>query len=114
MRNEFTAKTKALAFQRAGGFCEGRFITGERCGARLTPGRFHYDHVIADGLSHDNSLDNCACLCLPCHSDKTPGDVKVIAKAKRLERRQMGIKKPRKITRWRKFNGDIVTAKRER
>jgi 5-methylcytosine-specific restriction enzyme A len=113
-RAEFSAKTKALAFQRAAGFCEG-IVKGERCGARLTVGKFAYDHVIADGLSHDNSLENCACLCLPCHADKTPGDVRVIAKAKRLERRHVqGIKKKSSMPGSRdsrfkkKLNGQVV------
>jgi 5-methylcytosine-specific restriction enzyme A len=117
-RAEFSAKTKALAFQRAAGHCEGTVIDDHggtvRCMARLTVGKFHYDHVIADGLSHDNSLENCAVLCVPCHSEKTPGDVRAIAKAKRIERKHNGIRKPRTLTRWRRFNGEIVTKERER
>lgn len=106
-RAEFAAKTKALAFQRAAGACEG-------CGARLTVTKFHYDHIVADGLSHDNSLDNCAVLCVPCHNEKTPGDVKAIAKAKRIERKYNGIRKRSMFACGRdskfrkKVNGEVV------
>ena len=44
MRKEFSTKTKALAFQRANGRCE-------KCGYRLTVGKYHYDHTRPDGLT---------------------------------------------------------------
>ena len=91
-RHEFPAKTKAEAFKRANGCCE-----GEGCGAKLTVGKFHYDHVIADGLRKDNSLGNCAVLCVACHGQKTPGDVRAIAKAKRTENKHRGIRKRSKF-----------------
>jgi 5-methylcytosine-specific restriction enzyme A len=94
-RAEFSAKTKALAFQRAAGFCEG-IVDGERCGARLTVGKFAYDHIIADGLRKDNSLENAAVLCIQCHAAKTPGDVRAIARAKRIERKHLGITKSKR------------------
>jgi 5-methylcytosine-specific restriction protein A len=96
-RAEFSAKTKVLAFQRAAGFCEGIVMHDQAgmvlCGARLTVGKFAYDHVVADGLRKDNSLANCAVLCLPCHAAKTRGDVRAIARAKRIERKHLGISK---------------------
>jgi 5-methylcytosine-specific restriction endonuclease McrA len=113
MRQEFSAKVKAAAFLRADGFCEG-IVDGERCGAKLTVGKFAFDHVIADGLTGEPTLSNCAVLCLPCHSAKTPGDVKAIAKAKRIERKHRGIKKKSTFacsrdSRWKKkINGQVV------
>lgn len=111
MRSEFTAKVKDAAWERADGKCEG-------CGIRLHRGRIHYDHIIADGLGGSNDLDNCAVLCGgpgSCHDAKTrKQDVPAIAKAKRRKRHAAGIRKPRTITRWRKFNGEIVIAPRER
>src|ERR1700723_223491 len=95
-RAEFSNKTKALAFHRAGGFCEGMITPRSRCGARLTVGKFAFDHVIADGLRKDNSLENCAVLCLVCHAAKTPGDVRAIARAKRIERKHLGITKSKR------------------
>ncbi len=100
VRAEFSAKTKVLAFQRAAGFCEGTVIDDQagmvRCCARLTVGKFAYDHVVADGLRKDNSLTNCAVLCLPCHAAKTRGDVRAIARAKRIERKHLGISKAKR------------------
>ncbi len=110
MRREFSKHVKRDAFVRAAGKCE-----GDGCGARLSLGKYHYDHVIADGLGGEPTLENCAVLCMACHNEKTrKRDVPAIAKAKRIEDRQRGIKKPRTITRWRKFNGDVVQAPRER
>lgn len=117
-RTEFSAKTKALAFLRAAGYCENQVVdehgSTTRCGAKLTVGKFHYDHIVADGLRKDSSLENCAVLCIQCHKDKTARDVPAIAKAKRLERTHRGIKKPRSITSWRRFDGTIVRKSRER
>ena len=111
MRHEFSKKTKWQAWERANGKCEG-------CGIELTSCRVHYDHVIPDGLGGSNDLDNCAVLCGgpgSCHDLKTrKDDVPNIARAKRRQLRQAGIRKPRTITRWRKFNGEKVIATRER
>jgi 5-methylcytosine-specific restriction endonuclease McrA len=110
MRTEFSKQVKRDAFLRADGKCE-----GSDCGARLTLGKYHYDHVIPDGLGGEPTLDNCAVLCLPCHKIKTTTkDVPAIAKTKRIQDRQKGIKKPRTIRSWRKFNGEIVHAERNR
>lgn len=89
MRKEFPAKVKAAAFTRARGFCEGK-----NCGATLTPGKFHYDHDIADDLGGEPTLENCVVLCTPCHKAKTAQhDMPLIAKGRRIRRREMGIKK---------------------
>ncbi len=110
MRREFSKQVKRDAFMRANGNCENK-----QCGARLTIGKFHYDHDIADGLGGEPTLDNCMVLCTPCHKEKTAKrDVPAIARTKRIQDRQRGIRQPRKITRWRKFNGEIVHAGRER
>jgi len=110
MRREFSKQVRRDAFLRAAGKCEGM-----DCGARLHIGKFHYDHEIPDGLGGEPTLENCKVLCTACHKVKTTTkDVPSIAKAKRISDRQNGIKKPRTITRWRKFNGDIVQASRQR
>jgi len=107
VRKEFSAKVKTAAFKRCKGFCE-------QCTKKLFPGDYHYDHVIPDGLTGDAILDNCRVLCLACHSVKTRSDVADIARAKRRERKHAGIKKPRSIRSWRKFDGAPVYADRER
>lgn len=98
-RREFPAKVKALAFERAGGNCEG-------CTARLTVGKFHYDHVIPDALSGEPVLSNCAVLCTNCHGAKTAKeDVPRIAKAVRTHRKNINAR-PRPKRQWpkRSFN----------
>lgn len=109
MRREFSKQTKRDALKRAYGKCE-----AEGCGA-LFGVKFHFDHVIADGLGGEPTLDNCAVLCHPCHDEKTrKHDVPLIAKSKRIQDRHNGIKRPRTIRSWRRFNGEIIHADRER
>jgi 5-methylcytosine-specific restriction enzyme A len=89
MRREFTKQVMRDAFLRANGCCEGK-----DCGARLTVGKFHYDHEIPDALGGEPTLDNCRVLCVPCHNVKTrKGDVPRIAKAKRVYDLHNGIRK---------------------
>jgi 5-methylcytosine-specific restriction enzyme A len=108
MRKEFSDRTRALAFQRADGKCD-------ECGMRLEPGRIAYDHINPDGLTGNNDLNNCAVLCVPCHRQKTRGDVGRIAKAKRQHARDIGAYKSRnplpggKASKWkRKLDGTVV------
>ena len=42
-----------------------------------------FDHILADCLGGDASLDNCAHLCSPCHKIKTATDQKYRAKRNR-------------------------------
>lgn len=105
MRLEFTAKTKALAFSRAKGCCE-------ECGAKLGPGNVEYDHDTPCALGGDNSLENCVVRCKTCHKLKTgTQDIPHIAKAKRRERKHIGIHQPTKFKGWRKMNGQVVWAR---
>jgi 5-methylcytosine-specific restriction endonuclease McrA len=92
-RVEFTNATKRDAFMRAEGRCEGKLLCGERCNVRLRSGGVHYDHITPTWLSGDNSLENCQCLCPPCHREKTgKRDAPMIAKTKRQRDRDQGIK----------------------
>ena len=108
-RTEFPAKVKVAAFERAADHCEG-------CGARLLPGRFHYDHTIPDALGGEPTLENCAVLCRSCHDPKTrERDVPQIAKAKRVQRKHVGAHRPKstlpgsKSSRWKKrIDGTVV------
>lgn len=110
MRREFPKAIKRDAFLRAAGKCE-----DVNCGARLTVGKFHYDHDIPDAQGGEPTLDNCRVLCTACHSVKTRTiDVPAIAKTKRIRDRAKGIKRPRTMTRWRRFDGSIREAGRER
>jgi len=94
MRIEFTKQTMRDALERAEGLCEGLLSSGERCNGALSIGKYHFDHVIPAAIGGDNSLANCAVLCLPCHMEKTTKrDIPVIAKAKRVSDRHRGIRK---------------------
>jgi 5-methylcytosine-specific restriction endonuclease McrA len=107
VRREFSKQVKREALKRAAQQCE-------QCGAVFGV-KFHFDHIIADGLGGEPTLDNCAVLCHVCHGEKTrTHDVPRIAKMKRIRDRNDGIKKPRTIRAWRKFDGSIVYAERER
>lgn len=93
-RREFSKTVKRAASDRAAGRCEGTRPDGERCDAVLQDGRYHYDHDIPDGIGGEPELWNCVVLCIPCHTEKTAKrDIPMIAKAKRVADRQIGIKK---------------------
>ncbi len=86
-RREFSNYVKAQAAIRANGKCE-------QCTARLLTGGYHYDHDTPDALGGEPTLDNCKLLCKACHSLKTTrADAPNIAKAKRRERKHLGIRK---------------------
>ncbi len=109
-RREFTKPIMRDAFARCGGFCE-----GDNCRTKLMHGDYHYDHIIPDALGGEPTLDNCQLLCRACHAEKTgKRDIPRIAKTKRISDREKGIRKPRKITRWRRFDGSVVEAGRQR
>lgn len=86
-RREFSKLVQRSAFVRADGKCE-------KCGAKLSVGKFAYDHVNPDGLTGEPTLANCQVLCSPCHLEKTRQDVKHIAQAKRRADKEMGVKDP--------------------
>lgn len=88
MRREFAAKVKLEAWHRCGGFCE-----AQNCGLKLYPGKFTYDHIVPDQLGGDPTLENCQVICHACDRPKTRNDAGNIAKAKRRERKHLGIKK---------------------
>jgi 5-methylcytosine-specific restriction endonuclease McrA len=87
MRNEFSAKVKVAAFERAKGFCE-------ECTAYLYPGKFHFDHIRPAGLLGEPTLKNCRVLCINCHGAKTQDeDLPRIVKAKHQQRAHLGAKR---------------------
>lgn len=72
------------------------------------------EHVIPLEMGGSNEQYNRGPAHVQCAKIKTQRDQKMIAKAKRRRLKHLGIKKPRTITRWRKFNREIVIAPRER
>jgi 5-methylcytosine-specific restriction endonuclease McrA len=97
MRREFGKQVRRDAFARANGRCEGWTAQGIQCEAKLTVGKFHYDHIIPDAHGGEPNLANCAVICTSCHKYKTTQhDVPAIAKTKRIADRHIGIKSTRK------------------
>lgn len=103
-RHEFDTKTRAAAWERCGGRCEGEVYVDDpmhylfdtrRCNAPLDLGCFHYDHIDPDYISGRNDLDNCQVLCVPCHREKTALDQGKIAKVKRIQHKRIKAKTSR-------------------
>jgi hypothetical protein len=87
MSRQFSKEIERAAFFRCNGHCA--------CGAKLTSGNIHYDHIVPWALSFDSSPANCQVLCNSCHRDKTANrDVPSIAKAKRQADFHQGITGP--------------------
>lgn len=92
---------------------DGRCACG--CNRRIASGEsWQADHIIAliNGGVHAES--NLQPLLTEHHKTKTRTDVAEKARTYRTVKRHIGVKKQRTITRWRKFDGTIVTARRER
>jgi len=102
-RREFSKPTKREALHRSGQRCEAvgawyGLPAGKRCMADLSYG-VEFDHIDLDANSRDNSLSNCAAVCIRCHSVKTrTHDIPVAAKTLRQQDRANGIRsRPRGI-----------------
>jgi len=99
-RREFTKATKRAALTRSGGRCEAvgawyNLAPGCRCNAPLAAG-VEFDHIDLDANSHDNSLENCAAVCIPCHKFKTAKiDTPKAAKTLRQQDKARGIARPK-------------------
>lgn len=97
-RAEFTKPTKREALKRAKGRCEAvgamyGLPANYRCDMRLGTG-VEFDHVILEANSHDNSLGNCAAVCIPCHKFKSAKhDTPLAAKTLRQQDKDSGIRK---------------------
>lgn len=94
-REEFSAPVRRAAWERANGRCEGIFFGCVRCSAPIDLGGFHYDHIIPYWTCRDSTLENCQVLCRDCHKRKTVGDVKNIAKSKRIQDKRIRARTPR-------------------
>lgn len=86
-RAEFSAQTKALAWQRCGGRCE-------MCGNEIRMGNGpEYHHVIDAAIDGSAELDNCQVLCIrPCHKAVTDAHRPAIVKTKRILEKRIGVR----------------------
>lgn len=119
-RAEFKKETKRLALKRAGGLCEAvgslyGLPAAQRCNAPLGYG-VEFDHVLLAANGGDNSLANCAAVCVRCHGWKTRNrDTPTAAKTVRQQDKLgLGIKKAPifpggRRSKWkRKVSGEVV------
>lgn len=85
------------------------------CGRLLRPKHFDCDHITALINGGRNVESNLQLVCtVPCHSDKTKADVAEKSRTYRKRKANLGVRKPRTILQWRRFNGEPVRASRER
>jgi 5-methylcytosine-specific restriction endonuclease McrA len=86
----------------------------QECGVKITAKRWICDHRKALINGGENRESNLGPIHEACDKTKTAADVAEKSKVYAVQSRHVGIRKPRTITRWRRFNGDIVIAARER
>ena len=97
-RREFDKPTKRAALKRSGHLCEAigamyGLALAQRCNAPLAYG-VEFDHIVLDANSKDNSLENCAAVCIKCHKWKSAKhDTPMAAKTVRLQDKALGIRK---------------------
>lgn len=72
------------------------------------------DHAIPLIIGGAHRESNLQWLCVECHSNKTKLDVRLKSKLAKSRQRNLGIRKPRTIRGWRKFDGTVVYAPRHR
>jgi hypothetical protein len=95
-------------FERENGICH---ISGRK----IRPGdKRELEHKKALALGGEHREANMAPALVKPHKAKTAIDRKIKAKNDRVRKRHLGIKKPRSIRAWRKFNGEPVFASRSR
>lgn len=102
-------RVKVRVFARHEGYCHWT-------GKKIMPGdTWDTDHVIALINGGENRESNLAPILRgKAHKEKTARDVAIKSKTARVRKRHLGLKKPRTITRWRRFDGSVVEAPRER
>lgn len=101
-------RVRLRVFERCGGICH-------LSGVRIKAGdQWDCDHVVALINGGEHRERNLAPALRVEHRKKTAADVKLKAKVARVRKKHLGIKRPRTMTRWRKFNGTIVHAERDR
>jgi 5-methylcytosine-specific restriction enzyme A len=93
----------------------GNAFTCHICQGRIDIGQaWEAEHVIPLAQGGEDGGTNLRPAHVKCHARKTAQDAADTARAKRREARHLGIRKPRTIQKWRRFNGDPVHAPRDR
>jgi 5-methylcytosine-specific restriction endonuclease McrA len=101
-------RVRLRVFERYSGVC---YLSDRK----IQPGdKWQLEHIIALCNGGRHSEDNLAPALVEPHKVKTAQDLAQKSKDYRVRAKHSGIKKPRTIRAWRKFNGEIVHAERER
>lgn len=101
-------RVRARVFLRADGVCH-------LSGRKIRPGeKWELEHVVALCNGGEHRESNLAPALIEPHKIKTKADRRMKAKNDRVRKRHLGIKRPRTIRAWRKFDGSPVYASRER
>jgi 5-methylcytosine-specific restriction endonuclease McrA len=101
-------RVRLRVFEKYNGVC---YLSGRK----ILPGdAWEVEHIKALSLGGEHREGNMAPALVAPHKAKTAIDRKMKAKNDRVRKRHLGIKKPRLIRSWRRFNGEIVHASRER
>lgn len=87
MRREFSKATKVAVIKRS--TVDG-VVYCESCKAQAK--RWQIDHVNPDGMGGEPTIENAELICEPCYSIKNPKDTRDIARAKRREARDLGVR----------------------
>ena len=84
-------------------------------GKVILPGdKYEFEHIHSLSLGGEHRESNIALALYGPHKVKSADDRKQQAKSDRIIKRHRGIRPPRTIRKWRRFDGSIVTASRER
>lgn len=84
-RKEFSKTVRVDRFKHCKGMCE-------KCGVRLSPGKFQYDHDIEDTFGGLPTFENCRVLCTACHTVKTSANAAIVAKTNAVRNYHIGAK----------------------
>jgi len=102
------AYVRLRVFNRYGGIC---YLSN----SVIRPGDdWELEHMLAICNGGENRESNMAPALVAPHKDKTKADRLLKAKNDRVRKKHIGIKKPRTIRSWRRFDGSVVRAERER
>jgi 5-methylcytosine-specific restriction endonuclease McrA len=101
-------RVRLRVFEKHKGICH---LSGRKI---MAGDKWQLEHPQAIINGGENRESNLAPALVEPHKVKTAEDLKQKAKNDRVRKRYLGIKKPRTIRCWRKFNGEVVHAERER
>ncbi len=87
-RTNFPQSVRKKAFARC---CINAVPHCEGCGIEVRSGGFIYEHITADGLQGEPTLENCKVHCMACKKAKDKADNAIMAKADRVLKRSYGL-----------------------